>query len=123
MTSSFFSDSPNLIKTVKICWASKNRLMWVRGSWYCLRHAKSHTLCVILTPGASISRSHAHLQQFSHLISSDYTGRGFGVASRVITPHAQRERGKVIGRGVHCDRLWEKGAYGAENKNVVFNLF
>ena len=22
-----------------------------------------------------------------------------------------------------CDRLWEKGAYGAENKNVVFNLF
>ena len=22
-----------------------------------------------------------------------------------------------------CDRLWEKGAFGAENKNVVFNLF
>ena len=22
-----------------------------------------------------------------------------------------------------CDRLWEKGAYGAQNKNVVFNLF
>ena len=46
------------------------------------------------------------------------------LASELITPHAQRERGKVIGRGVHiCDRLCEKGAYGAENKNVVFNLF
>ena len=22
-----------------------------------------------------------------------------------------------------CDRLWENGAFGAENKNVVFNLF
>ena len=22
-----------------------------------------------------------------------------------------------------CDRLLEKGAFGAENKNVVFNLF
>ena len=22
-----------------------------------------------------------------------------------------------------CDRLWEKGAYGAENKNLVSNLF
>ena len=26
-------------------------------------------------------------------------------------------------KGEICDRLWEKGAYGAENKNVVFNLF
>ena len=22
-----------------------------------------------------------------------------------------------------CDRLWENGAFGAENKNVVVNLF
>ena len=22
-----------------------------------------------------------------------------------------------------CDRLWENGAFGAENENVVFNLF
>ena len=26
--------------------------------------------------------------------------------------------------GAHLtDRLWENGAFGAENKNVVFNLF
>ena len=38
----------------------------------------------------------------------------------LITPHAQRERGKVIGRGVHiyihiCDRAWEKGPCRANN--------
>ena len=28
-----------------------------------------------------------------------------------------------INKKVICDRLWENGAFGAENKNVVFNLF
>ena len=112
---SFFSDSPNLIKTVKICWASKNQLMWVRGSWYCLRHAKSHTLCVILTPGASISRSHAHLQQFSHLISSDYAGRGFGVASRVI--YAGCGLGEVSTSGVALEEsIAKEGRNGGEHR-------
>ena len=37
----------------------------------------------------------------------------------------QVEFGNVLQRLVRqiCDRLCEKGAYGAENKNVVFNLF
>ena len=49
------------------------------------RHAKSHTLSVILMAGASISHSHASLKIFnnSHTSynSSDCTGCGFGVAS------------------------------------------
>ena len=45
-----------------------------------------------------------------------------------LLPVRASEQGNVIGSvriyNIYiCDRLCEKGAYGAENKNVVFNLF
>ena len=46
------------------------------------RHAKSHALSVILKPGASISRSHAHLSSFSTILTLHTTVQTMqGVAS------------------------------------------
>ena len=76
--------------------------------------------------------SHSTYKMENHLLCSNSKSskRGFEVLSLLhikgfITPraHAQQGSSNRTGHVTICDRLWENGAFGAENKNVDFNLF
>ena len=74
-------------------------------------HTHKHKHTNIHTFRHQHTNSQIRTHKYTHTYTHTYTNT-----------HTQTHNNTYTNIHTHiCDRLWEKGAYGAENKNVVFN--